>query len=75
MLSAENTQTYSSSVNFVKKNSKHQAQITLLVINDKWDFHYTSISNTLYTDVHSSIVHFLDHEHILNVFFINVTIQ
>jgi hypothetical protein len=52
MLSAENIQTYSSSVNFVKKNSKHHVQITLLVINDTQDFHYTSISNTLYTDVH-----------------------
>jgi len=52
MLSAENIQTYSSSVNFVKKNSKHHVRITLLVVNDKRDFHYTSISNTIYTDVH-----------------------
>jgi hypothetical protein len=51
MLSAENKQTNSSSVNFVKKNSNHHAQIILLVINENQYFHYTSISNTSHTDV------------------------
>jgi hypothetical protein len=52
MLSAENTQTYSSSVNFVKRNSKHHVWITLLVIKENRNFRYASISGTSHTDVH-----------------------
>lgn len=74
MLSAEKTKTYSSSVNFVKKNSKHHAQIILLVVNDKWDYHYTSISNTLYTDVHFQHSAFSGPWTHLEVFFIKVTV-
>jgi hypothetical protein len=74
ILPTENTQTYSSSVNFVKKISKHHAQITLLGITENGGFQYPSISNTSYTNVPSQHNVILDHDHILQIFLINVTI-